>query len=224
MAPTTSGPTLSTEEAIDNFATLATITEDQRQAMVAAVEKNEAERQGRWENRADVIYHFFAYRYFDRSVNSLDLLNFSDADIDSFNLTANKTRGLDTWHVCAEYLRKLRAPTPETWTQRRKFIYHVRDFNKTQAPHFRFYLRNLTADDVEYLQSLENYEEKGTWGSAKAKVLTWATSCVAEEVQEEIHVEGSSHATTDQVEVSPILLSSVPGTTFNSSASKGGSS
>jgi hypothetical protein len=192
-----------TSDNTGQYATITNITEEQKQLKDAA-EKAEQERQVKWANRADVVYHFFAYRYFDRSSTCLDLLNFSDADVDSFNLTANKTRGLNNWHVCAEYLKKLDTPTLETTTHRRKFIYHVRAFNRTQKPHFRFYIRNLTADDVEYVEGLCKQENNSDVSEVKQpSMLIWASSCVEDEVREEAHeedIEGTG--AVDHMEVS----------------------
>jgi hypothetical protein len=186
----------------------ANMTEEQRRLTAAAAQKAEEERQTLWAKRADVVYHFFAYRYFDRSATCLDLLNFSDADVDIFNLTANKARGLNNWYGFAAYLKKLDTPTPETNTQRRKFIYHVRSFNKTQAAHFRFYVRNLTADDVEYVEGLSKEEKASIIGEVRPpSMLIWATSCVEDEVEEEVCEEHSQHAgAIDHIEVSSQVL------------------
>ena len=153
-----------------------------------------------------VVYHFLAYRYFDQSTTCLDLLNFSDADVDSFNLTANKARGLNNWHVCADYLKKLDTPTPETHTQRRKFIYHVHSFNKTHAAHFRFYIRNLTADDVEYVNGLSKQGTAIAGAKKQSKMLIWATSCIEDEVREDAVEAYNSFTSVDMVEVSQLVM------------------
>jgi hypothetical protein len=182
---------VSTNSSIENHTvTTNTTEEEQSQFRPDAAETAEIDRRDKWAKRADVVYHFFSYRYFDRSNTCLDLLNFSDADIDSFNLTANKTRGLDNWHVCAEYLQKLDIPTPETNTHRRRFIYHVHSFNKTQPSHFRFYLQNLTADDVEYVKGLCKQEKTIPIGEVKNEtMLIWATPCIEDKTRYEVHAE-----------------------------------
>lgn len=174
------------------------MTYEERDVKVAEAEKVEQERQNKWAIRADVVYHFFAYRYFDRSAMCLDFLNFSDADIDSFNLTANKTRGLNNWHICAEYLKTVPDATPETNTHRRRLIHKVRTFNKTQAPHFRFYLQNLTEDDIAYIQILCEQEKDAIIDpGVKEKKLIWATSCVEDEAP--VGVQG--HVDSDTVDL-----------------------
>lgn len=180
------------------------MTEEQRRIKAAELEKAEQERQEKWEARADVVYHFFAYRYFDRSSTCLDLLNFTDADIDIFNLTANKARGLDNWHVCATYLKKLKSPTPATNTQRRKLLHHVRSFNETQPSHFRFYLCNLTPDDIEYIQGLGKADKgAGNGEVTKEMKFVWATSCVEDEVPVDVHNDKLTGTdAVDHVEVS----------------------
>jgi hypothetical protein len=185
----------------DITSTANTTEKEQREFKAVAAEKAEQDRQRKWAARADVVYHFFAYRYFDRSATCLDLLNFSDADIDSFNLITNKTRGLDNWHVCAEYLKKLNNATPDTTTHRRRLIQKVRTFNKTQAPHFRFYLQNLTEDDIVYVQTLCNQENATANDEVKEMKLIWATSCVEDEVP--VGFDGHDNAdAVDSVEVS----------------------
>ena len=81
----------------------------------------------------------------------------------------------------------------------------VRSFNKTQAPHFRFYIRNLAADDVEYVEGLCNAEREAVdYSATKETALIWATSCVEDEFAVPAHEEPFHADDIDPVEVSEL--------------------
>ncbi|KAH6681459.1 hypothetical protein B0J14DRAFT_215703 [Halenospora varia] len=57
-----------------------------------------------WNERSDVLYHFYAFHYFAPTSSALDLINLTDADVEFYDRAAHMTLGMSHQYKLATYL------------------------------------------------------------------------------------------------------------------------
>ena len=133
-----------------------------------------------WEVRSDVLYHFYAFQYFDKSTGGIDFINLDDADVEYFNRIADMTRGLGIQYKLAKYLKDFEIYDSNANTHRTRLLHHVRTYNFTQHPRRRFYLLNLSVQDAKFLENMAGIKKEGVNGLPNANPnvkagLVWAS-------------------------------------------------